>query len=157
MPIFVDSATILASVSGHPAILQVKTSDDQTFGGPGTSCILTRFAFDGEVAKSIDYALGGTIYLYIYGPQVVTVDISGIAFPEKICSGTTLQPDGFSYLTTFTLTKHAAHPPDFPRVRIDFGGSVFIGHLMKFRIANDDQIASAVDFLFIVNGYMYKN
>lgn len=83
--LFSDHKTGSLYVSGSPytvpASIIVENLPDAESG-----CVVTGFDLQGKIRHSIDYAISGNEYFYVYGPEVFKININGLTTFGSNCA-----------------------------------------------------------------------
>ena len=121
-----------------PSVIQIAGVQNAEHG-----FILNGYKLSGNIRTRKQYTLGPVVYYYVFGPELLTLELMGTAF-NKICGTNT---DGVYNFVTFLAINNIA-APTFPKllVKIDVQGSIFNGALENFTLIADPRVPLVSDF-----------
>jgi len=112
--------------------LSVYDKNGNLLGGESAGCFVAKFSISGRSKTSLDYAIGNTPYIYIYGSELVDFTISGVLLHKAQCS-TPSSAHGVAYMLPFII-NNSAHSAGFPKISATFDAGTFSGYLLGFEI-----------------------
>lgn len=133
-----NTLTVGTNPYSVPAVLQIAGVANAEHG-----FLFNGYKILGNVRTKKQYTLGPVVYYYVFGPELITLDILGIAF-NKICGSNI---DGVYDFVTFLAINNIA-APTFPKlaVQIDTKGTIFQGAMENYSMATDTRSPLITEF-----------
>lgn len=109
----------------------------------GHGFLLNSYKITGNIRTRKQYTLGPVVYYYVFGPELLTLELGGVAF-NKVCGSSV---NGVYDFITFLAYNNIA-APTFPKltVLVDAKGSVFQGALEGFTLTTKQQSPLVSEF-----------
>lgn len=127
-----------------PAVLRIYNVNNA-----GHGFILHSYNLTGNIRTRKQYTLGPVVYYYVFGPELLTLELRGTAF-NKVCGSTV---DGVYDFVTFLAINNVA-APSFPKllVQLDTKGGTFNGALEGFTMVSDPRSPLMSEFSIKLTG-----
>lgn len=145
-------ADIFSSRTGYVAVIPgqaVIPGRIKISGFEPTSALIENIGYGQRTNQQFQYALDGSVYIYVFGDEMGNVRINGIIFP-LLCDG---ESTGMKEVLEFYAAKRASKSQDL--VEVSIGDEVITGFLTALEVSGvgvaSDPQAAIQSYTMVIN------